>query len=110
MDVHLRYGCASQVWTCISGTGVHLKYGTGVHLRYGCASQVWVCISGGRNEALKGRTQVCRHQREEVGHSLAKSQHQIFLFRLATARLLKHEEDIIHTAQATWRPYILHYS
>ena len=27
---------------------------------------------GGRNEALKGRTQVRRHQREEVGHSLAE--------------------------------------
>jgi hypothetical protein len=31
-----------------------------------------VCISGGRNEGLKGRTQVCRHQREEVGYSLAE--------------------------------------
>jgi hypothetical protein len=43
-----------------------------VHLRYGRASQVWACISGGRNEALKGRTQVCRHQREEVGYSLTE--------------------------------------
>ena len=66
MVVHLRYGRASyNTQTCISGIAVHLTH------RH--ASQVWVCISsGGRNEALKGRTQVCRHQREDVGHSIAE--------------------------------------
>ena len=83
MGVQLTNMCASQVWACISGIGVHLRYGHAsqvwtcisdmdMHLRYRRASQVWVCISGGRNEALKGRTQVCRHQREDVGHSLAE--------------------------------------
>ena len=81
--MHLRYSRASHSQTCISGIAVHLTHrhasqvwvcisGIGVHLGYRRASRVCTCISGGRNEALKGRTQVCRHQREDVGHSLAE--------------------------------------
>jgi hypothetical protein len=44
-------------------------------LRFKGLNAIWgkqLSLWGGRNEALKGRTQVRRHQREEVGHSLAE--------------------------------------
>jgi hypothetical protein len=44
-------------------------------LRFKDLTAIWgkqPSLWGGRNETFKGRTQVCRHQREEIGHSLAE--------------------------------------
>ena len=53
------------------------------------ASRVCACISGGRNEALKGRTQVCRHQREDVGHSLAEIITPNFLIQIGESEVVE---------------------
>ena len=85
--VHLMHGRTAHKYVCISGMGVHLRYRRAHHTQ--TFISVWVCISGGRNEALKGRTQVCRHQREDVGHSLAEIITPNFLIQIGESEVVE---------------------